>query len=81
MTVAEVYKQLRAAGLVEIRPGLGAFTVYEPRRGDGRIAPASVLSADIDGLLEKAEALGISTDHARLDGQAQAKLRRPRVPL
>jgi DNA-binding transcriptional regulator YhcF (GntR family) len=60
MTVAEVYKQLRADGLVEIRPGLGAFTVYEPRRRDGVLAPASVLSPDIDSLLEKAEGLGIS---------------------
>ncbi|WP_262032287.1 winged helix-turn-helix domain-containing protein [Microvirga sp. Mcv34] len=81
MTVAEVYKQLRSDGLVEIRPGLGAFTVYEPRRGDGVIAPASVLSADIDSLLEKAEALGISPITLASMVQAQAKLRKPRVHL
>ena len=81
MTVAEVYKQLRSAGLVEIRPGLGAFTVYEPRRGDGVIAPASVLSADIDSLLEKAEALGISPITLASMVQAQAKLRKPRIHL
>jgi DNA-binding transcriptional regulator YhcF (GntR family) len=81
MTVAEVYKQLRSEGLVEIRPGLGAFTVYEPRRGDGVIAPASALSADIDNLLEKAEALGVSPITLSSMVQAQAKLRKPRVHL
>ncbi|CDN57509.1 Transcriptional regulator, GntR family (plasmid) [Neorhizobium galegae bv. officinalis bv. officinalis str. HAMBI 1141] len=81
MTVAEVYKRLRADGLVEIRPGLGAFTVYEPRRRDGVIAPASVLGPDIDNLLEKAEALGISPITLASMVQAQARLRKPRVHL
>jgi len=81
MTVAEVYKQLRAEGLVEIRAGLGAFTVYEPRRSAGRIAPANLLGADIDSLLEKAEQLGIPPVTLASMIQAQAKLRKPRVHL
>ncbi|SME99676.1 DNA-binding transcriptional regulator YhcF, GntR family [Xaviernesmea oryzae] len=81
MTVAEVYKQLRAEGLVEIRPGLGAFTVYEPNRQVGRIAPANALGADIDHLLEKAEGLGISPVTLASMVQAQAKLRKPRAHL
>lgn len=81
MTVAEVYKQLRAEGLVEIRAGLGAFTVYEPNRQIGRVAPANVLSADIDSLLEKAERLGISPVTLASMVQAQSRLRKPRVHL
>lgn len=81
MTVAEVYKQLRADGLVEIRPGLGAFTVYETHRPDGVIAPASILSTDIESLLEKAESLGISPVTLASMVQAQAKLRKPRIHL
>lgn len=81
LTVAEVYRQLRAEGLVEIRPGLGAFTVYEPHRQAGRIAPANALSADIDNLLEKAEGFGISPVTLASMVQAQAKLRKPRVHL
>jgi DNA-binding transcriptional regulator YhcF (GntR family) len=81
MTVAEVYRQLKADGLVEIRPGLGAFTVYDPRRPHGVVAPANVLSVDIDNLLEKAEALGISPITLASMVQAQARLRKPRVHL
>ena len=80
MTVAAVYRQLRADGLVEIRPGLGAFTLYDPRR-HARSAPANLLGADIDALLEKAEGLGVSTVRLTSMVSAQAKLRRPRVPL
>ncbi|WP_454856263.1 GntR family transcriptional regulator [Rhizobium binxianense] len=81
MTVAEVYKQLRNEGLVEIRPGLGAFTVYEPHRQPGRVAPTNALSPDIDRLLEKAERLGVSPTMLASLITAQAQLRKPRIHL
>lgn len=61
MTVAQVYKQLRDAGLVEMRHGLGAFAITDPNgRGDG-LGSVDALRGDIAALLDKAAGLGIST--------------------
>lgn len=56
VTVAQVYQQLESAGLIEIRRGLGAFTLDDPGKPPG---PATMLSDDIDALLQKAANLGV----------------------
>lgn len=61
MTVAQVYKQLRDAGLVEMRHGLGAFAISDPDRMRDGSNPVDALRKDIAALIEKADGLGIST--------------------
>ncbi|MBN14817.1 MAG: GntR family transcriptional regulator [Pelagibacterium sp.] len=61
MTVAQVYKQLRDEGLVEMRHGLGAFAIQDPKIGLSGSNPLDALRADIGALIEKADNLGIST--------------------
>ncbi|WP_421952088.1 GntR family transcriptional regulator [Pelagibacterium sp.] len=61
MTVAQVYKQLRDEGLVEMRQGLGAFAIQDPKIRVAGSNPLDALRADIGGLIEKADNLGIST--------------------
>ncbi|WP_417583206.1 GntR family transcriptional regulator [Pelagibacterium sp.] len=61
MTVAQVYKQLRDEGLVEMRHGLGAFAIRDPKIQVSGSNPLDALRADIGALIEKADNLGIST--------------------
>lgn len=61
MTVAQVYKQLRDDGLVEMRHGLGAFAIRDIALPEAGEDPVDGLRADIAALLEKADTLGIST--------------------
>lgn len=61
MTVAQVYKQLRDEGLVEMRHGLGAFAIQDPKIRLPGSNPLDALRADIGALIEKADNLGIST--------------------
>ena len=61
MTVAQVYKQLRDEGLVEMRHGLGAFAIQDPKIRIPGSNPLDALRADIGALIEKADNLGIST--------------------
>lgn len=61
MTVAQVYKQLRDKGLVEMRQGRGAFAISDPQTRQPGNNPLDVLRSDISGLVEKADDLGVST--------------------
>lgn len=81
MTVAQVYQQLRDAGLIEMRQGLGAFTAKDPHQGIGDNLPVSALRADIEVLIGKAEKLGVSTMVLASMISAQAQLRKPRAGL
>lgn len=60
MTVAQVYQQLRDAGLVEIRAGRGAFTARPTGRGGAEGARMAALGADILALIARAEGLGLT---------------------
>jgi DNA-binding transcriptional regulator YhcF (GntR family) len=80
MTVAQVYRRLRDAGLVEMKKGLGAFAVSDPDQRGERL-PVSALRADIEVLIGKAEKLGVSTMTLTSMINAQALLRRPRAGL
>jgi DNA-binding transcriptional regulator YhcF (GntR family) len=81
MTVAQVYRRLRDAGLVEMKQGLGAFAVSDPDQRGGNRLPVSALRADIEVLIGKAEKLGVSTITLTSMINAQALLRRPRAGL
>jgi len=81
MTVAQVYQQLRDAGLIEIRQGLGAFTARHPLAARDERQPIHALRADIEGIIGKAEALGISTMELVSMINARAQFRRPDVGL
>lgn len=81
MTVNQVYQQLRDAGLVEIRAGLGAFTTREARHLRAEGARMAALRADIAALIGRAEALGLSVaDLVAMIG-AQGNSRAARVGL
>jgi DNA-binding transcriptional regulator YhcF (GntR family) len=60
MTVAQVYQQLRDAGMVDIRPGLGAFTARATGRGRSEGVRMAAFRADILSLIARAEGLGLS---------------------
>ncbi len=81
MTVAQVYKQLRDAGLVEMRQGLGAFTADAPGATRNSALPINLLRKDITDLVEKAETLGVSTMTLVSMINAQAQLPRNRAEL
>jgi DNA-binding transcriptional regulator YhcF (GntR family) len=81
MTVAQVYRRLRDAGLIEMKQGLGAFAVSDPDQRAGNRLPVSALRADIEVLIGKAEKLGVSTMTLTSMINAQALLRRPRAGL
>jgi DNA-binding transcriptional regulator YhcF (GntR family) len=81
MTVNQVYQQLRDAGLIEIRQGLGAFTARDPHQRTDDNLPVSALRADIEVLIGKAEQLGVSTMALAAMISAQAQLRKPRAGL
>jgi len=73
MTVTQVYQQLRDAGLVEIRPGLGAFTAREARHLRSEGSGLSALRGDIVALIGKAESQGIGVQDlvAMINAHAQ----------
>jgi len=82
MTVAQVYGRLRDAGLIEMRQGLGAFTVRDPHgQPQAEHSAHGALRQDIEGLISKAERLGISDMALMSMVNAQAKLRRPHAVL
>jgi DNA-binding transcriptional regulator YhcF (GntR family) len=81
MTVTQVYQQLRDAGLIEIRQGLGAFTARHPLAARDEKLPINALRSDIEAIVGKAEALGISTMELVSMINARAQLRRPNVGL
>jgi DNA-binding transcriptional regulator YhcF (GntR family) len=60
MTVSQVYQQLRDEGLIEIRSGLGAFVARDPNAPSEEVQPLSLLSKDIDAILAKADAVGVT---------------------
>ena len=81
MTVNEVYQELRAAGLIEIRPGVGAFA-----RGDrDPLAPDQAdrlsLRDDIAALIEKGGRTGLRPTDLAAMVAAQAQLAPARTGL
>jgi DNA-binding transcriptional regulator YhcF (GntR family) len=56
MTVNDVYQELREAGLIEIRAGVGAFATSDGQQDAERLA----LRADIAALIEKGARIGLS---------------------
>ncbi|WEJ57381.1 GntR family transcriptional regulator [Devosia sp. FJ2-5-3] len=81
MTVNQVYQQLRDEGLVEMRQGLGAFTMRDPRKALDDNQPINALSRDIDAIIAKAEALGVSPMSLVAMINARAHMRRPDTGL
>lgn len=78
-TVAQVYQDLRDAGLIDMRKGSGAYTRLSiPAQADhGQTA----LRTDIEALLAKADGLGITAQALAEMVGAQAQLRRSRAGL
>ncbi|MCW5722089.1 MAG: GntR family transcriptional regulator [Devosia sp.] len=81
MTVSQVYQQLRDEGLIEMRAGLGAFTVRDPRKALDDSQPINALSRDIDAIIAKAEALGVPPMSLVSMINARAHMRRPELGL
>lgn len=81
MTVSQVYQQLRDAGLIEMRRGLGAFSACDPHRRLGDQVAMASLRAGIDAVIDSAERLGISPSALASMITAQAQLRKPRSGL
>lgn len=81
MTVAHVYQQLRDAGLIEMRQGLGAFVAHKTYNIVADNAPAAALRIDIEVLLGKAERLGVPTTTLVSMINAQSQLRKPKAGL
>ncbi len=81
MTVAQVYQDLRDAGLIEMRRGLGAFTARDRQEQAGEQRSMDELRIDIDRLIDKAAYWGISPADIATMVTAQAQLRRPRQGL
>lgn len=81
MTVAQVYQQLRDEGLIEMRPGLGAFTARDPHRHLDDKQPINALRADIEAIVAKAETLGVSAMALVSMISARAQMRRPAAGL
>ncbi|EAR52641.1 regulatory protein GntR, HTH [Oceanicola granulosus HTCC2516] len=78
-TVAQVYSDLRDAGLLEMRHGSGAYTCLSfPRLQD---TAAAALRAEVEILLNKAERLGVRRAALVEMVNAQAQLRRGRTGL
>lgn len=73
MTVTQVYQQLRDAGLVEIRAGLGAFSAREARHLRSEGNRLSALRGDIVALIGKAERqdIGVQELVAMINAHAQ----------
>lgn len=81
MTVNQVYQQLRDEGLVEMRPGLGAFTMRDPTSAFDQNQPINALSRDIDAIIAKAEMLGVAPMSLVAMINARAHMRRPDTGL
>lgn len=81
MTVSQVYQDLRDAGLIEMKRGLGAFTARDPHARLHEDQPINALRADIDMLLGKAEHLGVSPMALLSMVTAQVQMRKPRSGL
>ncbi|CDP50005.1 Predicted transcriptional regulators [Devosia sp. DBB001] len=81
MTVSQVYQDLRDAGLIEMKRGLGAFTARDPNVRLREDQPINALRADIDALLGKAEHLGVSPMALVSMVTAQVQMRKPRSGL
>ncbi|WP_176086156.1 GntR family transcriptional regulator [Martelella sp. HB161492] len=81
MTVAEVYKKLRDAGQVEMRPGLGAYSVLGAHHKNRDALPIDELRHDIAHLIEKAESFGLSTMSLVSMINAQARLPKAEAAL
>lgn len=81
MTVSQVYQQLRDEGLIEMRQGLGAFIARERQSTTDQDQPINALRSDIEKIISKAEALGVSAMTLVSMINAQAHLRRPSVGL
>ncbi|PRX10883.1 UNVERIFIED_ORG: GntR family transcriptional regulator [Martelella mediterranea] len=81
MTVAEVYKKLRDAGLVEMRPGLGAYSVLGAHHRNRDALPIEDLQGDIARLIGKADRLGLSTMSLVSMINAQASMPRDEAAL
>ncbi|KFL32897.1 GntR family transcriptional regulator [Devosia riboflavina] len=81
MTVSQVYQQLRDEGLIEMRAGLGAFTARDPLALAASGQPINALRADIEAILSKAEALGVSSMALVSMINAGAQMRRPATGL
>lgn len=77
MTVSQVYQQLRDEGLIEVRAGLGAFTARDPRKAIDDLQPINALRGDIEAIIGKAEALGVSPMALVSMINARAQMRRP----
>jgi DNA-binding transcriptional regulator YhcF (GntR family) len=81
VTVAHVYRELNADGLIRIRPGQGAFVADE---GEGNRIDLTILQRLVDGLVSQAMAHGFTP--AQINRMLAARLaggqhRRPRVAL
>lgn len=81
MTVAQVYQDLRDAGLIEMRRGLGAFAARNPRRQPADRRSLEEMRSEVARLMDKAEQWGISPTDLAAMVTAQAQLRRPRQGL
>lgn len=81
MTVSQVYQQLRDEGLIEMRAGLGAFTARDPLAVAASGQPINALRGDIEAILAKAEALGVSSMALVSMINAGAQMRRPATGL
>src|SRR5919112_4668966 len=81
MTVNKVYQDLRDAGLIEIRPGLGAYIARDPHRLVGQRREVAELRRRIDQLVGQAIELSIPPDELLAMINSQIQLRRLRVGL
>jgi DNA-binding transcriptional regulator YhcF (GntR family) len=81
MTVSQVYQDLRDAGLIEMRRGLGAFSARDPHRSLSDQTAMTALRSEIDTIIGSAERLGISPSALASMITAQAQLRKPRSGL
>lgn len=59
MTVAQVYADLKAAGLVETRPGAGTFVSHRQQDQPSSVGELSTLYGQIDALIDQSRRLGM----------------------
>jgi DNA-binding transcriptional regulator YhcF (GntR family) len=81
MTVSQVYQDLRDAGLIEMRRGLGAFSARDPHRNLSDQTAMAALRDEMDAIIDSAERLGLSPSALASMITAQAQLRKPRNGL
>ena len=75
MNVSQVYQQLSSLGLIEIRRGLGAFTLQDQQKNLENVGPFSALRDDIERLLTKASEHGVTATDLVTLVSTQAQLR------